>query len=431
MSNILPLFENIRVALNSLTSSKLRAALTTLGIGIGIASVITLVSLGQSTQDYVTRQFLSAGSDLVFIRPVALANIGGNGGGGGNNNNGPTIRRIDSSSLTEKDVRELQDSFNLPDVKTVVPLLNVPAVTDYGSNEVHNSIAATTGQYFDILSRTVASGRLFDDNDVAANARVAVLGQTTVTNLFPPGVSPLGETVRINDVSFKVIGTLAKFGGSSFGGDQDDIIVIPLSTAHAHLQTVRDVSGQLPVSEIYAQAISSGAIDTIVKNATAYLRQQHKIKPGQDDDFQVNSQKDLVGSLNAVIGVLTVFLGIIGGVSLLVGGIGVMNIMLVTVTERTREIGLRKAVGAQRSDVLFQFLTEATVLCFVGATAGLIVSFLFILLLRLLVPTLDASISPKSIVLAVTVTTIIGIFFGMYPASRAAALNPIQALRSE
>ncbi len=430
MNNLNPLIENIRNAFDSLTSSKLRALLTTLGIGIGIASVITLVSLGQSTQDYVTRQFLSAGSDLVFIRPVALANVGNNAGGGGNQN-GPVLRRISASSLTEKDVRQLSDSFNVPNVKTVVPLLTIPATTDFGANETHTNISATTAQYFDIQSRTVASGRLFGDDDVTASARVALLGQTTVNDLFLADVSPIGETIRINGVAFKVIGTLAKFGGSSFGGDQDDIIVIPLSTAHAHLQTVRDVTGQAAVSEIFLQAVSSNAIDDIVKTTATFMRQEHKIKPGKDDDFQVTSQKDLVGTLNAVIGVMTVFLGIIGGVSLLVGGIGVMNIMLVTVTERTREIGLRKAVGAQSFDVLFQFLTEATVLCFVGAAAGLIVAFLFTMLLRLLVPDLQASISPKSIVLAVTVTTIIGVFFGMYPASRAAALSPIQALRSE
>jgi putative ABC transport system permease protein len=228
-----------------------------------------------------------------------------------------------------------------------------------------------------------------------------------------------------------VIGTLVKYGGSSFGSDQDDIIVIPLSAATAHLQTLRNVSGQLPVSQIYVQAVSPDAIDQIVDTATKFMRQEHKIKPGKDDDFQVSSQKDLVGSLNSVISVLTIFLGIIAGISLLVGGIGVMNIMLVTVTERTKEIGLRKAVGARGWDVLFQFLTEATVLCFVGATAGLIVALLFTVLLGVVVPTLEPSVSLESILLGVGVTTVIGVFFGMYPASRAAAMSPIQALRTE
>jgi putative ABC transport system permease protein len=309
--------------------------------------------------------------------------------------------------------------------------LQVSVSVEYGSANTKKAITASTADYFAVRGRTVASGRLFDENDVKSSGRVAVIGQTTVTNLFSENVSPLGETIKLNGVSFKVIGTLEKFGGSSFGADQDDIIVIPLTAARSHLQTTRNVSGQLPVSQIYIQAVDGNNVDAIVDNATKLLRQEHKIKPGKTDDFYVSSQKDLVGSLNAVIGVLTAFLGIIGGISLLVGGIGVMNIMLVTVTERTREIGLRKAVGARGWDVMLQFLTEATFLCFVGATAGLIVSFLFTVILGIAVPDLRPSITLPSLVLGIGVTTFIGIFFGLYPASRAAALSPIQALRSE
>src|SRR5258707_7336005 len=425
MSNIQ---ENIRVAFSSLLSNKLRALLTALGIGIGIASVITLVSLGQAAQDYINRQFLSVGSDLIFIRPGAPNGQAG-GGGGGNPFQAP--RRLSTSSLTDKDVKDLEDAGNIPDVKAVVPTMSVGARTDYGTNEVRNAVTATTLAYFDIESRTPESGRLFTADDETSNARVAVIGQTTVTNLFGADVSPIGETITINGVPFKVIGVLAKAGGSSFGADQDAVIIIPLSAAHAHLATERTATGDYPVSEIYLQADNVNNIDLITATTTQFLHQSHRIKPRDDDDFQVSSQKDLVGSLTGVIGVLTIFLSIIGGISLLVGGIGVMNIMLVTVTERTREIGLRKAVGARGLDVLSQFLTEATVLCFVGATAGLLLALGLVVATGALVPDLRPSVSVASIALAVGVTSFIDIFFGMYPASRAAALSPIQALRSE
>ncbi len=415
------LSENIRMAITSLFSNKIRALLTTLGIGIGIASVIILVSLGQAVQVYVNKQFLSAGADLIYVRQAAV--LGQQGP--------PNAVRTASSALTDRDVTLLQDPFNVSNVKAVVPLVQITRTTTYGTSDIRGRIYGTTETYFDIMSRTVASGRLFDAEDVAAKSRVAVLGQTTIRNLFPTNAEPLGESIRIGDVSFKVIGTLQKYGGSSFGVDQDDLIVIPLSTLYTHLETTRSISGQLPVNTIYLQASSTSAIDGIVQSATELLRREHKIKPGKDDDFQVTTQKDLLSSTDQVIGLLTVFLSVIGGISLLVGGIGVMNIMLVTVTERTREIGLRKAVGARHWDVLFQFLIEAIVLSFVGGFAGLAVAFVVTTILRLVLPDLNPSVSLPSIVLAVSVTTLIGLFFGMYPANRAASLSPIKALRFE
>jgi putative ABC transport system permease protein len=412
----------------SLLSNKLRALLTTLGIGIGIAAVTILVSLGQSVQVYVNKQIMGVGTDLIYVRPgsstagsmSSMASMPG-----------ASSFRLSTAELTERDVALLDDPFNVPNVKAVVPLLQFSRSVDYGSKEARVSIYSTTALYFETVNRAVASGRLFDDRDMLSNSRVAVLGQTTVNNLFPEDGSPIGETIRIGDVPFKIIGTLQKSGGGGFGFDPDNLIVVPLTTAHTKLQTERSVSGQLPVSTIYLKATNTQAIDGIVQNVTTLLRHEHRIKPGKDDDFQVSTQKDLLASFDAIIGVLTIFLGIIGGISLLVGGIGVMNIMLVTVTERTREIGLRKAVGARGLDVLLQFLTEAVMLCFVGGIAGLIVAFLFVAVLKVALPDLDPSVNPQGVVLAVSVTSCVGLFFGIYPASRAAALSPISALRFE
>ncbi len=414
--------ENVRLALTALLSNKFRALLTTLGIGIGIAAVVILVSVGQSFQAYVAKQFLSVGSDLVYVRPAQSANAGQT----------PFGRTgLALSSLTEKDVAALQDPFNIQNVKSVVPLVQLTRTTSFGANSVRESIYGTTSLYFDTLNRPIASGRQFDEQDVLSSARVAVLGQTALKNLFPDGASPIGETIRVGDVPFRVIGTLQKSGGSGFGVDQDNLIVVPITAAQSHLETERSLTGALPISQIYVQAADLDRIDGVVQAATQLVRRQHKIKPGDDDDFQVSAQKDLLNSFDSVIAILTTFLAILGGTSLLVGGIGVMNIMLVTVSERTREIGLRKAVGARGRDVLLQFLTEAVVLCSVGALAGLALAGLVMMILRVAVAALEPAVSVQSMVLAVSVTTFIGVFFGLYPASRAAALSPIQALRSE
>jgi putative ABC transport system permease protein len=266
---------------------------------------------------------------------------------------------------------------------------------------------------------------------MTSNARVAVLGETTVKRLFPEGVNPLGETIQIGGVPFRVIGVLEKYSGASFGEDNNDVICIPLTTAQTRLQTERNLSGELPVSVIVMQATSTSTIDSAVEATTRFLHNQHKIKPGKEDDFIVTTTKDLIKSFDAVIGIITIFLSVIGGISLLVGGIGVMNIMMVTVTERTREIGLRKAVGARYRDIMLQFLTEATVLCFVGGALGLYIALVLILGVRAAIPDLNPTVSLRSIVLAVGVTSFIGMFFGLYPASRAASMDPIAALRSE
>jgi putative ABC transport system permease protein len=406
------LTENIRIALRGLGANKLRAALTMLGIMIGVAAVITLLALGDAVNKYVADRFIGLGTNLVFVTSNVDPNLA-------------------ESTLTLRDAEALSDPALVPDAAAVAPVYLGGAELQYAGKVNDSSLSASTPNYGTVRGYEIARGRFIDDNDYNGRSRVVVLGSETVKNLFSEDVDPLQTEVKINGINFRVIGILEERGGGAFGS-QDDLAIVPLTTAQDRLVNARSQrSGELLVDLILLQAVNSQAVEDVVIDASNALRQTHNITFRDEDDFLVLTQQDFLSTFSQVTGVITLFLGAIASISLLVGGIGIMNIMLVSVTERTREIGLRKAVGAKRRDILGQFLMEAVVLAILGGTAGIILGALGATGVRLAVPDLDTSLTTNAVLLAVGFSAAVGLFFGIYPASRAAAMDPIDALRFE
>ncbi|NWF68188.1 MAG: ABC transporter permease [Chloroflexi bacterium] len=409
------IFENIRLAFMGLSANKLRSALTMLGITIGVAAVIVLVSVGQAVESFVLDQFSSIGTNLLVVIGVPDAN-------------GRLTR------LTQSEADALADPFRVPDAIAVMPQLNLTRTVLYEGREARATIQGVTPAYTQIVNRTVVVGRFFDQNEYDSLGRVALIGRTVIENLFPD-TYPIGQSIRISGVRFTVIGILNERGGGGGlgppGSDADNIILVPLPTAQTRLSGERNLSGARPVSLILVQSRDAESVNTAARQVRQTLREERNISFRDEDNFTIFTQADLLESLGSVTGLLTVFLGLIAGISLVVGGIGIMNIMLVTVTERTREIGLRKAVGAQKGDILWQFLTEATVLALVGGALGVGLATGGLAAVRAALPTLLIGVQLSSVLLATVISLAIGIFFGIYPASRAASLNPIDALRYE
>ena len=411
------LSQNVRLAFASLVANKLRALLTMLGIIIGVAAVITLVSVGQGVQEVVVAEFEGLGNNLLFVVP---------GAPDANEFTGDIVR----AELTNDDYLALADPALVPDLLRVAPTYGRPAIVTRGGEEARTTVTGTTSDYTGVRDFYPVAGDFFTEQDVSGAARVAVLGQSVYEQLFPDGRQPVGETIRINNINFRVIGLMAEKGGSGFN-DQDDVVLIPLNTAQRRLFPARRSDGEYRVDQILAQVVSEERQDAAIVEMQLALRGSRDIAFRDEDDFTILSQAELIGALSQITNVLTIFLGIIAGISLLVGGIGIMNIMLVSVTERTREIGLRKAVGAKRRDILWQFLTEAIILAGLGGLIGLLLGAGGAWLISRLSDTLEARLAWNSVVLAIVFSAAVGLFFGIYPATRAARLNPIDALRYE
>ena len=405
---------SMRIALRALRVNRMRSALTMLGIIIGVAAVIAMVAVGSGATARIQEQIESIGSNLIMVLPGSVTTSGMRLGSGA----GVTLTEDDGKAIVAE----------CPAVSLAVPTVRGGAQVMFGNNNWATSIQGTTPDYVKIRDLSMASGHSFTDDDVAGATKVALLGPTVVKNLFGDADS-VGQIIRIKNVPFTVAGELAAKGQSPTGQDQDDVILIPISTAKRQVTGTSQANAR-SVGSLMVQAIGPQAMSEAENEMRSLLRQRHRLQPDQEDDFTIRNLAEVFAAQESSARVMSILLGAIASVSLIVGGIGIMNIMLVSVTERTREIGLRLAIGAKTRDILSQFLVEAVTLSVLGGVTGIVTGVAASVVISYLARW-NTLVSPTAIVLAFVFSGLVGIFFGYYPARKAALLDPIDALRYE
>lgn len=399
----------LKIAVKALNNNKLRCFLTMLGIIIGVASVITMLAIGQGSKISIKEQISEMGSNMIMIHPGNMQR----GGVRQNSDDMQTLKVADYEAMKE-----------LEGVAAVSPTVNSSGQLVVGNNNYPSQIYGVTPDYLDIRKLKVKDGTMFSDHDIKTAAKVCILGKTVVDNLFPGGENPVGRVIRFGKIPLTVIGVLESKGTNSMGQDQDDVVIAPYTTVMKRILAIDYIQG------LFASAENEAETEKTIETITETLRANHRLSPGADNDFDIRSQQELSAMMNSTSDMMTVLLACIAGISLLVGGIGIMNIMYVSVTERTREIGLRMSIGARGIDILSQFLIESVIISVSGGLIGIVLGVVASWLVNIIAHW-PIYIQPWSVLLSFAVCTLTGVFFGWYPAKKAASLDPIEAIRYE